>query len=57
MKIYEKPMAMISRFDTEDIMTTSTEETTNTVVANDQLNTYVSGDVQKGSAQGVIFQW
>lgn len=57
MKIYEKPMAMISRFDTEDIMTTSTEDTTNNVVANDQLNTYVSGDVQTGSAQGVIFQW
>ena len=57
MKIYEKPMAMISRFDTEDIMTTSTEGTTNTVVANDQLDTYVSGDVQTGSAQGVIFQW
>lgn len=57
MKIYEKPMAMISRFDTEDIMQTSSEEVTNQVVANDQLNTYLGTDTQKGSAQGVIFQW
>ncbi len=57
MKIYEKPMATISRFDTEDIMTISYE--IGESIDNTALDAYIKQGttINKGKDGAIIFRW
>lgn len=53
MKIYEKPMAIINKFEVEDVIAAS--EIANEKVANYVADTVASQVTEE--VQGVIFQW
>lgn len=53
MKIYEKPMAIINKFEVEDVIAASE-------ISNEKVGNYVADTVAaqvNTEVQGVIFQW
>ena len=53
MKIYEKPMAIINKFEVVDVIAASTP-------SDEYAKTYVAESVQEqfdGETQGVVFAW
>ena len=52
MKIYEKPMAIVNKFEVEDVIAAS-------IYANEDIQAVVTGTsyASDTTSQGVVFQW
>lgn len=54
MKIYEKPMAIINKFEVADVITASPATD---AVAKDLVADSVQSQFDGGATQGVVFSW